>query len=81
VQACSKDGELALHCAFISVTTPSPLRRAITAAWMCDEAAHVRRLLDTIRQPCPDWADADRASIHATATDLVRRVRARNAAV
>src|SRR5690606_5223306 len=29
------------------------------------------------RQPVPDWGDADRAAIRATATDLVRRVRAR----
>src|SRR5690606_24804171 len=38
------------------------------------EAAHVREMLDQARQP-----DADRAAIQATATDLVRRVRARAA--
>jgi len=59
------------------VIDPSPLRHAITAAWLCDETAHVGALLETIRTPCPDWNDTDRAAIHRTATDLVRRVRAR----
>jgi len=62
----------------VTAPTPfSPLRHAITTAWTCDEAEHVRALLDTARQPCPDWNDTDRAAIHRTATDLVRRVRAR----
>ncbi|WP_262378606.1 bifunctional proline dehydrogenase/L-glutamate gamma-semialdehyde dehydrogenase PutA [Luteimonas viscosa] len=56
---------------------PSTLRAAITAAWSLDESAHVRDLLALARQPAPGWSDADRAAIHATATDLVRRVRAR----
>ncbi|WP_202845168.1 bifunctional proline dehydrogenase/L-glutamate gamma-semialdehyde dehydrogenase PutA [Luteimonas saliphila] len=56
---------------------PSPLRAAITAGWALDESAHVRELLAVARQPVPGWGDADRAAIHATATDLVRRVRAR----
>ena len=51
---------------------PDPLRAAITAAWVRDEAEHVRELLAAARQP-----DADRAAIQATAADLVRRVRAR----
>ena len=55
---------------------PAP-RAAITAAWTLDETAHVRALLAQARQPVPDWGDADRAAIRATATDLVRRVRAR----
>src|SRR5690606_16887741 len=53
---------------------PSALRAAITAAWARDEAEHVRELLGQARLP-----DADRAAIRATATDLVRRVRARAA--
>ena len=52
--------------------TPDPLRAAITAGWVRDEAEHVRELLAAARQP-----DADRAAIQATAADLVRRVRAR----
>ena len=51
---------------------PDPLRAAITAAWVRDEAEHVRELLAAARQP-----DADRAAIQVTAADLVRRVRAR----
>ena len=51
---------------------PDPLRAAITAAWVRDEAEHVRELLAAARQ-----ADADRAAIQVTAADLVRRVRAR----
>ena len=51
---------------------PDPLRAAITAAWVRDEAEHVRELLADARQP-----DADRAAIQATAADLVRRVRTR----
>ncbi len=56
---------------------PDPLRAAITAAWVRDEAEHVRELLAIARQPHPDWSAADRAAIQATAADLVRRVRAR----
>ena len=52
--------------------SPDPLRAAITAAWVRDETEHVRELLAQARQP-----DADRAAIQATASDLVRRVRAR----
>ena len=53
---------------------PVPLspRAAITAAWLCDEADHVRVLMAAARQP-----DADRDAVQATAADLVRRVRAR----
>ncbi len=57
-------------------TPPATLRAAITAAWARDEAAHVRELLEQARQPHPDWSDADRQAIQATAADLVRRVRA-----
>lgn len=56
---------------------PDPLRAAITAAWVRDEAEHVRELLADARQPHPDWSAADRTAIQATAADLVRRVRAR----
>ena len=56
---------------------PGPFRAAITAAWVRDEAEHVRELLAVARQPHPDWNAADRAAIQATAADLVRRVRAR----
>jgi RHH-type transcriptional regulator, proline utilization regulon repressor / proline dehydrogenase / delta 1-pyrroline-5-carboxylate dehydrogenase len=55
---------------------PSP-RAAITAAWTLDETTHVGALLAVAREPAPAWGRADRAAIHATATDLVRRVRAR----
>src|SRR5690606_28898664 len=44
-----------------------------------DETRHVRELLAVARQPAPGWSEADRAAIRATATDLVRRVRARAA--
>ena len=50
---------------------PGP-RAAITAGWVRDEAAHVRRLLDQARLP-----DADRTAVQATAADLVTRVRRR----
>jgi len=53
---------------------PSPLRAAITAAWARDEAEAVRELLQAARQPV-----ADLLAVQATATDLVRRVRARAA--
>lgn len=59
--------------------TPDPLREAITAAWALDEAAHVRNLLEAVRTPAPGWSQTDRDAIAATATDLVRRVRARAA--
>jgi RHH-type proline utilization regulon transcriptional repressor/proline dehydrogenase/delta 1-pyrroline-5-carboxylate dehydrogenase len=49
-----------------------PQRAAITAAWLVDEAAHVRDLLLQARQE-----PAAQAEIDALATDLVRRVRAR----
>ncbi len=51
---------------------PDALRAAITAAWVRDEAEHVRELLAAARQP-----DTDSAAIQVTAADLVRRVRAR----
>src|SRR3546814_17462026 len=53
---------------------PSALRAAITAAWARDEAERVGELLEQARLP-----DAVRATIRATAADLVRRVRARAA--
>jgi RHH-type proline utilization regulon transcriptional repressor/proline dehydrogenase/delta 1-pyrroline-5-carboxylate dehydrogenase len=56
---------------------PPPLRAAITAAWARDEAEQVRDLLETARQPLPEWGESDRSAIQATAADLVRRVRAR----
>lgn len=49
-----------------------PLRAAITAAWVRDESAHVREMLELARQP-----EADRIAVQATAADLVRRVRER----
>ena len=51
---------------------PAPPRAAITAAWVRDEADHVRELMAAARQP-----DADRTAVQATAADLVRRVRSR----
>src|SRR5688572_11432916 len=54
----------------LPAVAPSPLRAAITAAWVRDEAEHVRELLVQARQP-----DADAAAIQATAADLVHRVR------
>ena len=56
---------------------PAPLRAAVTAAWELDEAAHLRELLAVASRPVPGWSEADRTAIRATATDLVRRVRAR----
>ena len=56
---------------------PDAPRTAITAGWTLDEARHVGALLAVARQPAPGWNEADRAAIHATATELVRRVRAR----
>ena len=52
--------------------TASPLRAAITAAWLRDEASHVRELLEQARQDPGRQAEVD-----ALAADLVRRVRAR----
>ena len=51
---------------------PSALRAAITAAWLRDEATHVRELLLQARQE-----PLVQAEIDALAADLVRRVRAR----
>ncbi|HEY4530145.1 MAG TPA: bifunctional proline dehydrogenase/L-glutamate gamma-semialdehyde dehydrogenase, partial [Luteimonas sp.] len=51
---------------------PTGPRAAITAGWVRDEAAHVRRLLEQARLP-----DADRTAVQATAADLVTRVRRR----
>ncbi|SKA16798.1 bifunctional proline dehydrogenase/L-glutamate gamma-semialdehyde dehydrogenase PutA [Novilysobacter spongiicola] len=51
---------------------PVPLRAAITAAWIRDEAEHVHHLLELARLP-----DAERTAAQATAADLVRRVRER----
>lgn len=51
---------------------PSPLRAAITAAWLRDEAEHVRELLVQARLPADEQARAQ-----ALAADLVKRVRAR----
>ncbi|HEY0661307.1 MAG TPA: bifunctional proline dehydrogenase/L-glutamate gamma-semialdehyde dehydrogenase PutA [Lysobacter sp.] len=61
--------------ALISPELPAPPagpRAAITAAWVRDEAVHVRNLLEQARLP-----EADRNAAQATAADLVRRVRAR----
>src|SRR5690606_35046486 len=52
------------------------LRAAITAAWTLDESAQVQALLAIARQPLSGRGAAERAAVHATATDLVRRVRA-----
>ncbi|WP_155604436.1 bifunctional proline dehydrogenase/L-glutamate gamma-semialdehyde dehydrogenase PutA [Xanthomonas translucens] len=51
---------------------PKALRAAITAAWLKDEAEHVRELLEQARLPA-----ADQAKVQALAADLVTRVRAR----
>ena len=45
---------------------PDPLRAAITAAWVRDEAEHVRELLVDARQP-----DADRAAIEAQLATII----------
>ena len=39
---------------------PSPLRAAITAAWLRDETEHVRELLEQARLPGTEQAQADR---------------------
>ncbi|HTL14612.1 MAG TPA: proline dehydrogenase family protein, partial [Thermomonas sp.] len=51
---------------------PPATRAAITAAWIRDEAIHVRELLEQARLPA-----AERDAAQAVAADLVRRVRAR----
>lgn len=51
---------------------PSPLRAAITAAWLCDETEHVRELLEQARLPAAEQAQAQKLAV-----DLVKRVRAR----
>lgn len=50
----------------------SPLRAAITAAWLRDETEHVRELLEQARLPVEE-----QARTQALAADLVRRVRER----
>jgi len=51
---------------------PTGPRAAITAAWVRDEAAHVRSLVEQARLP-----EAERTAVQALAADLVTRVRAR----
>ena len=51
---------------------PAPLREAITAAWLKDETAHVRELLEQARLPADE-----QARVQALAADLVGRVRVR----
>lgn len=51
---------------------PAPLRAAITAAWLRDEAEHVHELLAQARLPADEQARAQ-----LLAEDLVQRVRAR----
>ncbi|WP_447584818.1 bifunctional proline dehydrogenase/L-glutamate gamma-semialdehyde dehydrogenase PutA [Pseudoxanthomonas mexicana] len=51
---------------------PSPLRAAITAAWLRDETEHVRELLEQARLPAAEQAQAQKLAV-----DLVKRVRAR----
>ncbi|TXH80782.1 MAG: bifunctional proline dehydrogenase/L-glutamate gamma-semialdehyde dehydrogenase PutA [Pseudoxanthomonas sp.] len=51
---------------------PSPLRAAITAAWLRDETEHVRELLEHARLPANEQAQAQKLAV-----DLVKRVRAR----
>ncbi|MFZ5662780.1 MAG: bifunctional proline dehydrogenase/L-glutamate gamma-semialdehyde dehydrogenase PutA [Pseudomonadota bacterium] len=51
---------------------PAGPRAAITDAWVRDETAHVRMLLEQARLP-----EADRLAVQTTAADLVARVRAR----
>jgi RHH-type proline utilization regulon transcriptional repressor/proline dehydrogenase/delta 1-pyrroline-5-carboxylate dehydrogenase len=51
---------------------PSPLRAAITAAWLRDETEHVRELLEQARLPANEQAQAQKLAV-----DLVKRVRAR----
>ena len=51
---------------------PSPLRAAITAAWLRDETRHVRELLEHARLPANEQIQAQKLAM-----DLVKRVRAR----
>ncbi|WP_108840802.1 bifunctional proline dehydrogenase/L-glutamate gamma-semialdehyde dehydrogenase PutA, partial [Xanthomonas fragariae] len=51
---------------------PGALRAAVTAAWLKDEAEHVRELLAHARFPA-----AEQTKVQAVAADLVTRVRAR----
>lgn len=51
---------------------PSPLRAALTAAWLRDETEHVRELLEQARLPANEQAQAQKLAV-----DLVKRVRAR----
>ena len=51
---------------------PGALRAAVTAAWLKDEAEHVRELLKQARLPA-----AEQARVQALAADLVSRVRVR----
>ena len=52
--------------------TPTPLRQAITDAWLKDETEHVSELLAQARLPA-----AEQAQVQALAADLVARVRVR----
>jgi len=52
--------------------SPSPLRQAITDAWLKDEASHVTELLAQARLPAEE-----QAQVQALAADLVARVRVR----
>ena len=65
---------LTVPCQELPPGTASPLRAAITAAWLRDETTHVRELLEQARLD-----PARQAEVEALATDLVRRVRARAA--
>lgn len=72
--AVASDGPPAPR-ALLSPELPPPPggpRAAITAGWVRDEAAHVRQLLESARLP-----QAERDAAQATASDLVKRVRAR----
>ena len=51
---------------------PSPLRAAITQAWLADEDSHIRMLLEQAQLP-----PREQAEVQAIASDLVTRVRAR----
>ncbi|NLA66666.1 MAG: bifunctional proline dehydrogenase/L-glutamate gamma-semialdehyde dehydrogenase PutA [Gammaproteobacteria bacterium] len=52
--------------------SPGPLRAEITRHWLADETTRVRALVEEARMPA-----GDAAAVAATATALVRRVRAR----
>ncbi len=51
---------------------PNAFRQAITDAWLKEETAHVRELLEQARLPAHE-----QAQVQATAADLVKRVRVR----